>query len=169
MECVSRLMSPDQIHIEQAAYAFAEQHHANQQYANKPYTFHLEQVRAVLADFDYGGALGTAAWLHDTIEDTDVTREQVVELFGDEVASLVWAVTGEGATRAESNQSAYGIFRAYPQAATLKLADRIANVEASRTRPDKLQMYQREHAAFAAALHGLGDERMWERLTESLG
>lgn len=161
-------LSTDQLHAEQAARAFAEHHHADQRYESKPYTFHLEQVRAVLADFNYDGALGIAAWLHDTIEDTNVTREQVAVQFGDEVAALVWAVTGEGATRAERNQSAYAKIRAYPLAATLKLADRIANVEASRTRPDKFQMYQREHPAFTAALDGLGDEQMWRRLTEAL-
>ena len=53
-----------------------------------------------------------AAWLHDTIEDTSVTREDIVAHFGDEVAALVWAVTGEGATRSERNQSAYAKIRA---------------------------------------------------------
>lgn len=153
------------IHPEPTARTFAQHHHAAQHYGDQPYITHLEQVRAVLADFGYDGPLGVAAWLHDTIEDTGVTREEIAVRFGDEVAALVWAVTGEGATRHERNQSAYAKIRAYPPAAILKLADRIANVEASRTRPDKLQMYQREHAAFAEALHGLGDERMWRRLS----
>lgn len=160
--------TPDQAQREHEARNFAQQHHANQQYGNQPYITHLEQVRAVLTDVDYDSPFGVAAWLHDTIEDTGVTREQIATRFGNEVAALVWAVTGEGATRHERNESAYVKIRAYPPAAILKLADRIANVEASRTRPDKLQMYQHEHTTFTEALHGLGDDRMWRRLSDAL-
>lgn len=147
---------------------FAEERHAGQRYGEHPYSVHLAAVRAVLADFGHGGALGVAAWLHDTVEDTATTREEIAERFGAEVAALVWAVTGVGRSRKDRNASAYEKIRRTPGAAILKLADRIANVEASRSRLDKLRMYQQEAADFERALAGLGDERMWDRLRRAL-
>jgi len=155
--------------LEAEARLLAEQRHAGQQYGAHPYSVHLAQVRAVLAAFGYGGALGVAAWLHDTVEDTATTREELAARFGEEVARLVWAVTGVGSNRKQRNSSAYEKMRQHPEAVILKLADRIANVEASRERPDKLAMYRQEHTSFAQALAGLGDERMWARLRAALG
>ncbi|EYF02732.1 HD domain-containing protein [Chondromyces apiculatus] len=150
--------------LEQAARTFAAERHGAQRYGDHPYTFHLERVRAVLADHGYGGALGVAAWLHDILEDTPTTRDEIADRFGAHVAALVWAVTGVGATRKERNASMYGKIRDTEGAALLKLADRIANVEAARTRPDKLRMYRSEAEAFTQALAGLGDPRLWARL-----
>lgn len=150
--------------LEQAARRFAEERHGGQQYGDRPYVVHLEAVRAVLHDFGHDGEIAAAAWLHDVVEDTPTTREEVAERFGDEVASLVWAVTGVGSNRKERCASAYAKIRAFPAAATLKLADRIANVEASLGSP-RLVMYRAEWPAFREALSGLGDDRMWSRLT----
>lgn len=63
----------------------------------------------------------------------------------------------------------YEKIRQHPEAAILKLADRIANAEASREHPDKLTMYRREHESFERALAGVGDARMWARLRTALG
>ena len=148
---------------------FAEAAHADQRYGEAPYVTHLSAVRAVLGDFGHGGPLAVAAWLHDVVEDTAVTRDEVEARFGAEVAALVWAVTGVGATRKERNASAYEKIRAHPPAAVLKLADRIANVEASRTVPEKLEKYRAEWGAFHAHLGQLGEARMWARLKVALG
>jgi (p)ppGpp synthase/HD superfamily hydrolase len=149
---------------EDNARAFAVACHAQQRYGESPYEVHLQAVRAVLRDFGHGGALAVAAWLHDVVEDTSTSRAEVEQHFGTEVAELVWAVTGIGHNRKARNASAYEKIRQYPPAATLKLADRIANVEASAAMPQKLQMYRSEWPSFHGALHGLGDERMWQRL-----
>lgn len=154
--------------IEADARRFAEERHAGQRYGGHPYGVHLAAVRAVLEGFGYGGALGVAAWLHDTVEDTGTTREEIDAGFGDEVAALVWAVTGVGENRKERNASAYEKIRRHPEAAILKLADRIANAEASREHPEKLSMYRRERERFEQALAGLGDARMWARLRAAL-
>ena len=150
--------------LEEQARAFAIERHGAQKYGMQPYRHHLEQVRRVLASFDLHGALGVAAWLHDVVEDTKTSREEIAQRFGDEVAQLVWAVTGVGKSRPERNASMYLKVRAHPPAALLKLADRIANVEASREVPEKLAMYAAELPAFREHLQSLGDERMWERL-----
>lgn len=149
---------------------FALEKHAHQRYGERPYTVHLAAVREVLSWAGWGDAhpLAAAAWLHDVVEDTGVSREEVRERFGEEVERLVWAVTGVGASRKERNQDAYAKIRACPEAAILKLADRIANVEASLSVPDKLVMYRREFPGFEEALSGLGTPELWERLRAAL-
>ncbi|HEU4403965.1 MAG TPA: HD domain-containing protein [Polyangiaceae bacterium] len=149
---------------ETAARAFALERHGGQRYGDAPYVVHLEAVRAVLADFGLGGALGVAAWLHDVLEDTPTSRAELEGRFGAEVGALVWAVTGEGRNRRERARSMHEKIRAWPAAAPLKLADRIANVEASRARPDKLALYRAERESFRRALGALGDPAMWARL-----
>ena len=160
-------MTPQQ--IESAARDFAVERHGAQLYGECPYIEHLIAVRAVLADFGYGGELGVAAWLHDVVEDTATSREEIAARFGAAVASLVWAVTGVAPNRKARNADAYAKIRAHPAAAALKLADRIANVEASASQAEKLAMYRNEWAGFAASLEGLGDERMWARLRAAIG
>jgi hypothetical protein len=155
--------------VETEAREFAVERHAEQRYGERPYVVHLEAVRAVLRDFGHGGALGVAAWLHDVVEDTPTTRDEVEQRFGAEVAALVWAVTGVGDDRKARNAAAYAKIQQLPAAATLKLADRIANVEASATVPAKLERYRAEWQGFATALAGLGDARMWQRLRHGLG
>jgi (p)ppGpp synthase/HD superfamily hydrolase len=154
--------------LESRARDFAAERHSEQKYGEAPYTVHLAAVRAVLADFDSHADLLTAAWLHDVVEDTGTSIDEVRTLFGDVVANMVWAVTGVGANRKERNASAYSKIRAYPVAAQLKLADRIANVEASRGVQGKLGMYRNEHPAFKDALAGLGPSAMWARLEAAL-
>ncbi len=54
-------------------------------------------------------------------------------------------------------------------AATLKLADRLANVrECKRTGDSRLDMYRREQPKLREALAGLGDQRLWDALNEAL-
>jgi len=146
------------------AYRFAAEKHAAQRYGNAPYTVHLEAVRAVLRDAGFADdhPLAIAAWLHDTIEDTDTNEREVQSRFGEEN-------TGVGQNRKERNAHAYAKIRAAPDAATLKLADRIANVEASANVPDKLAMYRKEWPGFRDALAGHGLPMLWERLENALG
>jgi guanosine-3',5'-bis(diphosphate) 3'-pyrophosphohydrolase len=168
---------------EERAKEFAIKAHGEQKYGDEPYVVHLEAVRKVLADFgipsrseaeasgtEKGGDVAVAAWLHDVVEDTSVTREEIEKEFGADVSALVWAVTGVGKNRKERSQSAYLKMQALPAAVTLKLADRIANCEASaRNNPSLLSMYRNELPDFAAALAGLGEPAMWTRLRRVLG
>jgi (p)ppGpp synthase/HD superfamily hydrolase len=161
--------APDPDELEADAKALAVERHGAQRYGDAPYVEHLAAVRAVLADFGLGGPPGVAAWLHDVLEDTPTTRDELDGRFGDEVGALVWAVTGVGHDRRERARSMYEKIAARPAAAALKLADRIANVEASRGRPDKLAMYRGERDAFRRGLGGLGPAAMWARLEAAYG
>jgi (p)ppGpp synthase/HD superfamily hydrolase len=152
---------------------FAVKCHGPQLYGGRPYVVHLGAVRRVLHEADWGGDVLVAAWLHDVVEDTPATREDVRHEFGELVASLVWAVTGVGKNREERKADAFAKIRAFGSevrsapglAATLKLGDRIANMEAAAlNNPSMLRMYQNEWREFEEALRGLGDTRLWARL-----
>jgi hypothetical protein len=76
-----------------------------------------------------------AGFLHDVVEDTDWTKEDIVDAFGLSVGAIVWSVTVErtpGLTKVERYINCYKKLRAVgPYAAMVKTADRLANVTAS--------------------------------------
>jgi len=77
------------------ALAFAKKAHEGQvrKYTGEPYVTHCIAVsEAVAAHVDDEDAI-VAALLHDTVEDTDVTLEEIVEKFGERVAEYVWYLT----------------------------------------------------------------------------
>jgi (p)ppGpp synthase/HD superfamily hydrolase len=138
------------------AESIATQAHANQKYGTGPYTDHLEAVVNVLKEFGHHSEeLLGAAWLHDVLEDTDCTPWMIlsggIPLY---VLALVDAVTDRpGKNRAERHALTYPRIARIPDAVTLKLADRLANVRASaECRPDLLKMYAREQPEFIAAM-----------------
>lgn len=156
--------------LEKKAFAWAEQFHQNQKYGDEPYTKHLQDVVALLKGFGIkNSCVLAAAWLHDAVEDTPLTIETIEEEFGNNVATLVNAVTTEpGKNRKERNAKTYPKIQAKHEAIYLKLADRIANVQASiENNTEKLRMYQKEFPAFKIALKqpGVADE-MWSFLEE---
>lgn len=117
------------ITLEQAR-AFGIQHHAGQLYGQQPYVVHLDAVVEHLKSVDASPSLQVAGYLHDILEDTSVTATTLTRIFGQNVCALVWAVTGEGRTRAEKVAQTVAKLQALPEARLLKLADRLANVEA---------------------------------------
>lgn len=163
---------------------FAVKLHGEQKYGRKPYHTHLIDVVNVLRRFidwdDLTQDLVDAAWLHDVVEDTDVKIEELEFLFGPRVAELVFAVTNEPAeNRKEKYAKTYPKIRAVNKAVTIKLADRIANIEQSISHdrfgrpPQKLfSMYEKEWDSFVAELKGRCsgegevEEAMWKYLAE---
>lgn len=76
------------------AYRFAEAAHQGQKRASgEPYVSHCLAVAAILAEMQVPPAVVIAGLLHDTVEDTIVTLEDIRKEFGDEVAKLVDGVT----------------------------------------------------------------------------
>jgi (p)ppGpp synthase/HD superfamily hydrolase len=158
---------------------FAVERHGEQKYGDRPYEEHLCAVVVMLCTYGFDGRypeLCAAGWCHDVVEDTATTIAEVRERFGVEVARLVWAVTNEpGKNRKERALATYPKIRAAgSHAVTLKLCDRIANVEASRRSEDsKLSMYRKEHTAFREALFSEEDGEtvlaLWDRLDKLLG
>lgn len=96
-ELVERVRSYDPSADEGAlnrAYVYALQKHGSQTRASgDPYFSHPVEVAGILTRYKLDAATIITALLHDTIEDTDATAEEITELFGPEVARLVDGVT----------------------------------------------------------------------------
>lgn len=153
--------------ISQAADFARAKHAANgQTYDGKPYFVHLEAVSEVLRRFGhYGTKVHVVGFLHDTVEDTDTTKEEIAERFGEEIADLVWRVTDEPGlpNRKARHEATWPRTAEKEESIIVKLADVIANFEMCIRRNDRrIHMYHKEWPDFRAALYkpGVADE-MW--------
>ena len=122
--------------MEYIAKEFATLYHASidqrRKYTGEPYINHpaavVELVRSVL----HTEAMICAAWLHDVVEDTPATLDEVERVFGAEVATLVEMLT-DVSKPADGNRVARKAIdrehtaKATPEAKTIKLADLINN------------------------------------------
>src|SRR5689334_382384 len=130
---------------------YAEIKHSGQTYNEEvPYTFHLKNVVKVLERFDLTDPIWICcAWLHDVIEDTTGSYNDIKIRFGEEVAERVYRVTSElGRNREERNKKTYPKIAEDRNAVLLKLADRIANVEYGLASGGKTDMYAKEFPSF---------------------
>ena len=76
------------------AYVYAMRAHGTQKRASgDPYFSHPLEVAAILTDLKLDDATIVAAVLHDTIEDTEATREEIDQIFGHDIATLVDGLT----------------------------------------------------------------------------
>jgi len=143
---------------------FAIAQHGAQTYGEHPYSYHLAQVSQVLAEFGYAGdeAIAAAGWLHDILEDTATTYEMLVSEFGKETADIVWAVTSEpGQSRVDRFRKTAPKIQSNKKALAVKLADRIANTEASlQSNPKLYKMYVKEFALFKELLYNPQDVKL---------
>lgn len=148
-----RIAGQDLASLDEAV-EFAVRWHADQiRPAGEPYVEHLLEAVCVLVE-----AVGTtdvdvlrAAVLHDVVEDTECSLEDVRQRFGDRVAVLVDWVTKpappDGRTREEARAAYLARLRtAPPDALLVKLADRLSNVQRLDThpRPEKRRSYYLE-------------------------
>ena len=140
--------------VEQAR-DFAIKWHGDQKYGTEPYVSHLDDVHEVGLLYDTDVDEQCADYLHDVLEDTDCTFEEIWSNFGWNVAQLVFLVSDEdGDNRKERKQRTYPKIRSNSGAILLKLRDRIANVERSKqNNPRLFQMYKNEHEEFLTELH----------------
>jgi len=76
------------------AYNFALKAHENQKrFSGEPFITHPLEVTKLLADMGFDAIMIVAALLHDTVEDTGITLQEIESRFGQEVANLVDGVT----------------------------------------------------------------------------
>src|SRR5947209_13017881 len=84
----------DDLEIIRKAYDFSLKHHEGQTRASgEPYLIHPLEVAIVLADLKLDSTAIAAGLLHDAIEDTPVTNEDIQREFGDHVVHIVEGVT----------------------------------------------------------------------------
>ncbi len=85
---------PDDVHLIESAYRFAEEKHRGQfRKSGDSYITHLIEVAYILATLQAGPSTISAGFLHDTIEDCDVTKEEISEKFGPDIAEIVFCLT----------------------------------------------------------------------------
>ena len=109
------------------AYVFAmKKHGAQLRTSGDPYYSHPVEVAGILTKFKLDSVSIIAGLLHDTVEDTDTTVEEVRELFGDQVAQIVDGLTKLAKIEQKSannkqaekfSQAAAGDVGRYPRAA----------------------------------------------------
>jgi (p)ppGpp synthase/HD superfamily hydrolase len=131
---------------------FAIQMHHGQKYGGLPYYVHLQAVESVAVRFGIENVhILAACWLHDVIEDTSTTYDDILNLYGKLVADAVQAVSEpkEG-TRKEKHTITYPQIEKNNIAIIVKLCDRISNVEVG----TKNDMYRSEHLEFKKYLYG---------------
>lgn len=112
-----------------------EKHSSQSRRDGTPYITHPERVaghvRRVKGDSKNISDIESAAWLHDTLEDTDTSFEDIEELYGADVASIVRELTSDKEEIAKVGKTAYlqqKLRNMSSYALIVKLADRLDNV-----------------------------------------
>lgn len=111
-------------------FAFAKHEGQVRKHDGRPYFAHLEGVVAILIEHGHKSEdVIAAAFLHDTIEKTETTVEELIEKFGAPVAELVYWLTDmeKGSRKSRALQTAWRLSRAPWNAKLIKLADIIDN------------------------------------------
>lgn len=138
-----------------AALAFAQELHRGQRRESDeaPFILHPLEVAALLHNTGHGEAVVSAGILHDTIENTDATRETIDQHFGPVVAGLVAAMTEDSSIEEFAQRKAAlreQIAAAGPDATSVYAADKVAKVRELRARlaaePGLLEVKARDRA-----------------------
>ncbi len=159
------------------AYVYAMQKHGSQRRASgAPYFSHPLEVAAILTDMHVDEATIAVALLHDTIEDTSATRQEIDELFGPDMGHLVEGLTklkkldlvSRKAEQAENLRKLLLAISQDVRVLLVKLADRLHNMRTlDHMREDKRLRIAEETMDIYAPLAGrMGMQDMREELEE---
>lgn len=155
-----------------SAQQFATQAHTQinhlRKYTKQPYQVHLKRVAQIVSEVTDDPEIIAAAWLHDTVEDTPATFEDIELKFGARVLQFVFDLTDVSRPSDGSRAQRKAIDRehlshASPAAKTIKLADLIDNCA------DICKHDERFGRVFVAEMQQLlphlsdGDERLFQR------
>jgi len=154
---------------------FAIRYHGSQEHGCLTIVDHLTAVTDKLKQFyrennndvAYADETIAAGWLHDVIEDTPVTYQDLGGVFGFRIANIVDAVTdGEGKNRLERHMNTYWRTRENQQAILVKMCDRWHNQKRSLENKEKYaSMYAKEYIYFKFALYRPGRaDVLWDEL-----
>jgi guanosine-3',5'-bis(diphosphate) 3'-pyrophosphohydrolase len=136
------------------AYVYAMKMHGSQLRASgDPYFAHPIQVAGILTDYKLDTATIVTALLHDVVEDTSATRDDIAHMFGEEVAVLVEGVTklsrlelqAEHTRQAENLRKFILAISRDVRVLLVKLADRLHNMRTLKyVKPEKRERISRE-------------------------
>lgn len=161
-------LSPEELATVRRAYEVAENAHRGQMRdEGTPYIVHPVRVAVSLADEleIYSPQLICGALMHDVIEDSPATREEITEIFGEEIAHIVWLLTKF------EDVSLPAYLQAIEEAADtgaplIKLCDRLDNLRflAHSPRAEKKRRYIRTTEAFYLPLAARTNRYLYDEL-----
>ncbi|MCD7892184.1 MAG: bifunctional (p)ppGpp synthetase/guanosine-3',5'-bis(diphosphate) 3'-pyrophosphohydrolase [Erysipelotrichaceae bacterium] len=165
--CSTYITKKESIDLIQKAYDYIMvKHEGQKRKSGEPYTIHLIWVAYILTTLQTGPITIAAGLLHDVMEDCDVSREEMIENFGEEITTLVEGVTkigkmpfmDEADMYAENHRKIYVAMAKDIRVILIKLSDRLHNMRTLQyMRPDKQQRIARETLeVYAPIAHRLG-------------
>ncbi|MBQ7718803.1 MAG: bifunctional (p)ppGpp synthetase/guanosine-3',5'-bis(diphosphate) 3'-pyrophosphohydrolase [Clostridia bacterium] len=161
----------------QRAYEFARELHRDQKrVSGEPYITHPLEVAHILADLQMDSSAVIAAILHDVVEDTSCTLQEISDQFGAEVAMLVDGVTkldliqftNKEEQQIESLRKMFLAMAKDVRVILIKLADRLHNMRTLRNiPPEKQRIKARETLeVYAPLAHRLGIQSIKSELED---
>lgn len=154
---------------------FAIRVHGDQMYGTRPYVTHLDDVAEIVAP--YGAFATMVAFLHDVVEDTSATIDDIAYAFGELAARSVLLLSDPSLPNRRLRKIAMADrFRGADDGLTattariVKAADRLANMRRCIQDRDmkRLRMYADESALFVAAVYAPGVcEPIWTALEQA--
>lgn len=168
MDEVKKYIKKDEnIDLITRAYLCAEKNHTGQyRKSGEPYIIHAIQVGYLLSLLRTGPKTIAAGLMHDVVEDCDVTLDEVIDMFGEEVASLVDSVTKIGNLKfkdekeylASNHRKIFIAMAKDVRVILIKLTDRLHNMRTLQyMTPEKQQKIANETLeVYAPIAHRLG-------------